>query len=175
MLDIKGPTYLRDTSGGSNYFSSGVVGGATYLQANGTSNFLAFSVNNAERMRIDSSGNVLVTNPAGLGYGTGSGGTVTQATSKATTVTLNKPTGQITMNNAALGAGLSVSFSFFSSLITATDTVIVNGVGALSNNYRIEFLYLVAGGGVIRVTNISAGSLSDALQINFAIIKGATS
>ena len=60
VLDIKGPTYLRDTSGGSNYFSSGVVGGATYLQANGTGNFIAFSVNNAERMRIDSSGNLIV-------------------------------------------------------------------------------------------------------------------
>ena len=61
-----------------------------------------------ERARIDSSGNVLVTNPAGLGYGTGSGGTVTQATSKSTTVVLNKPTGQITMNGAALASGAVV-------------------------------------------------------------------
>jgi len=54
---------------------------------------IVFYTNGAnERLRIDSSGNVLVTNPALLGYGTGAGGTVTQgATSgKLTAVTLNK-------------------------------------------------------------------------------------
>lgn len=60
VLDIKGPTYVRDTSGGGNYFSSGVVSGATYLQANGTANFLAICTNQAERMRIDIGGNVLI-------------------------------------------------------------------------------------------------------------------
>ena len=69
VLDIKGPTYLRDTSGGSNYFSSGVVGGATYLQANGTSNFIAFSVNNAERARINSSGQFLIATTGSIASG----------------------------------------------------------------------------------------------------------
>lgn len=41
----------------------------------------------------------------GIGYQAGSGGAVMQATSKGTSVTLNKPSGQITMNNAALAAG----------------------------------------------------------------------
>ena len=130
-----------------------------------------------ERMRIDSSGNVLVTSAAGLGYGTGSGGTVTQATSKSTAVTLNKPTGQITMNNAALGAGTSVIFALLNSLIAATDTVILShsATAGTANAYVTQALTCGAGSVTIRVTNITAGSLSEAAIINFSIIKGATS
>lgn len=36
-----------------------------------------------------------------LGYATGFGGTITQATGKSTGVTLNKPCGTITTHNAA--------------------------------------------------------------------------
>ena len=39
---------------------------------------------------------------AGVGYGTGAGGTATQTTSKATGVTLNKICGTITMDSASL-------------------------------------------------------------------------
>ena len=124
------------------------------------------------RMRIDSSGNVLVTTPAGLGYGTGAGGTVTQATNKSTAVTLNKPTGQITMNNAALAAGARITFGVNNSLVGSQDLIIAN---ALNNaNYRVECQYVVSGLFSIAVTNMSGGSLSEALAIQFAIIKGAT-
>ena len=121
-------------------------------------------------------GAVLVTSPAGLGYGTGSGGTVTQATSKSTAVTLNKPTGQITMNAAALAAGASVVFAVGNTTVGSSDVVVVNGFsgGVDPVNYRVEAPSVVASNFYIRVTNISAGSLSQALVINFAIIKGAT-
>jgi hypothetical protein len=128
------------------------------------------STSRSERMRIDSSGNVLVTNPAGLGYGTGSGGTVTQATSKSTAVTLNKPTGRITMDNAALGAGASVNFSLNNSVFGDADVCIVNPLS--SDNYTVTVYQSYSGVINMRVTNYSAGSLSDALQIKFAIIKG---
>ena len=126
-----------------------------------------------ERARIDSSGNVLVTNPAGLGYGTGSGGTVTQATNKSTGVTLNKPTGQITMNNAALAAGASVQFVVTNSLVAASDVVVVTPSN--NANYSALSIATLAGSFYIRVTNITAGSLSEALVLNYTVIKGATS
>lgn len=132
-----------------------------------------FYTNSTERMRIDTSGNVLVTNAAGLGYGAGAGGTVTQATSKTTAVTINKPCGQITTNNAALNANTEVSFTLNNSLISATDTVLING--AASSNYTYRAGLPTAGAVTIFIKNTSAGSLSDALTINFAIIKGATS
>ncbi|NBS24587.1 MAG: hypothetical protein EBS78_11605 [Altererythrobacter sp.] len=45
----------------------------------------------------------------GIGYGTGAGGTVTQATSKSTGVTLDKVCGEITMNNATLNRETAVA------------------------------------------------------------------
>lgn len=121
-------------------------------------------------------GNVLVTsNTGGLGYGTGAGGTVTQATSKGTAVTLNRPTGQITMNNAALAAGASVAFTCFNSLCSLNDNVVVSYVDDFGANYRTELVSVWIGYFQIRLTNVSAGSLSQAVRINFAIIKGAAS
>jgi hypothetical protein len=118
------------------------------------------------------SGNLLVTAVALVGYGTGAGGTVTQITSKATQVTLNKPTGKITTNNAALPAGTAVEFGCVNSFVSADDVVIVNS--SLNANYRIEIRNVAAGSFAIRITNLQGVSLSEAVAINFAVIKGAT-
>lgn len=132
---------------------------------------LAFEVGAAERMRIDSSGNVLVTSAAGLGYGSGAGGTVTQATSKSTAVTLNKPTGKITMNAAALAAGATVAFTVNNSIVAAVDVPVVIST---NGNYSARAYGTGSGSFVISLKNESGVSLSDAVIINFAIIKGAT-
>lgn len=129
-----------------------------------------------ERMRIDSSGNVLVTSSALLGYGGGSGGTVTQATSKSTAVTLNKPTGKITTNNAALAAGATVGFQCNNTFVTVNDTIILTfdaGLASVDANYSIR---CSAGSGAIFFTlkNESGGSRSEAIGINFSVIKGST-
>jgi hypothetical protein len=124
------------------------------------------------------SAGVQVRQPVGLGYGPGAGGTVTQSTSKSTAVTLNKPCGQITMNAASLAAGASVSFVVNCSLMAASDVPFASIYGpsvADSNAYRLEVRHSNAGAFVLRLTNTSGGSLSEALVINFAIIKGATS
>jgi hypothetical protein len=129
------------------------------------------------RLISDASGTILALAPAGLGYGTGSGGTVTQATSKSTAVTLNKPTGQITMNNAALLPTAAVAFQVNNTLISATDTIVVSIKDSVTSNtnYQASISQVVAGAFVICLQNISAGSLSEAVIINFALIKGATS
>ena len=135
---------------------------------------MTFATGGSERLRIDpTTGNVLVTSGA-LGYGIGAGGTVTQATSKSTTVTLNKPTGQITMNNAALGASDAVFFQLNNSLISGTDTVQVVTFGG-GASYLANCVSVAAGAALIRVVNNTGGSLSDVVILNFAIIKGATS
>lgn len=145
--------------------------------ASGTGAFvpLTFYTGNAERLRIDTSGNVLVTGSGGLGYGTGSGGTVTQLTSKSTAVTLNKPSGQITMNNAALAAGGSVVFTWSNSLMTASDNAIctVSGGAADRTAYRAD-IYPGNTGAQIKITNTSAGSLSEAIVLTVTLTKGAT-
>ena len=123
-----------------------------------------------------SMGNIIEKTGSGLGYGTGSGGTVTQLTSKGTAVTLNKPSGQITMHNASLVAGASVTFQFNNSVLNAvTDSLLLTINNPISGyNYRVDVAgLLTAIGAQIRVTNTSGSTLSDAITINFAVIKGA--
>ncbi len=124
-----------------------------------------------ERMRIDASGNVLVTSSAALGYGTGSGGFVIQATSKVTSVTLNKPSGAIQMNNATLAAGASANFQLINSFITTNDcvlTIVINNGNYTSTAYTnsVGFCF-------IRVTNITGSDLAENVAIQFVVIKGA--
>lgn len=141
-----------------------------------TSGVFTWKADTAERMRIDSSGNVLVTSAASLGYGTGSGGSVTQATSKGTGVTINKANGRITMNNAALGAGNTAVFLVSNSLVASTDTVILNvNDGARGDLYNAWVWYVIGGGFYVALKNIGTLSYSDAVVLNFAVIKATTS
>ncbi|TIW97186.1 MAG: hypothetical protein E5V45_17205 [Mesorhizobium sp.] len=109
-----------------------------------------------------------------MGYATGAGGTVTQATSKSTGVTLNKITGQITMNNAALAAGTIVSFVLTNSAIAATDILVLNHISAgTPGSYSLN-ARAAAGSATIDVRNNTAGSLSEAIVISYAVVKAVT-
>jgi len=149
------------------------TGSGFYLNNNDTnaSNFTAVSIGGTERMRIDSSGNVLVVNPAGLGYGTGSGGTVTQATSRTTGVTLSKPTGAITMFSAA-GSAVAATFTVTNTLVAATDTIILNQKSG--TNLYVLLVTAVAAGSFNITFYTTGGVATDAPVINFALIKGVT-
>lgn len=114
------------------------------------------------------------TNPSG--YTTGAGGTVTQITSKATGVTLNKVAGQITMNNAALAGGAVVSFTVTNSAVVAVDAITVSvASGGTANAYRASVTAVAAGSFNITVENLTGGSLSEAPVVNFLVWKGASS
>jgi hypothetical protein len=105
------------------------------------------------------------------GYITGEGGTVAQSTSKSTAVTLNKRCGQITMNGAALAAATTVSFTLTNSTIAATDLLVLNHVsGGTAGSYLLN-AQAAAGSASINVRNITAGSLSEAIVIGFAVVK----
>lgn len=125
---------------------------------------------------VDGSGAVRSSSPtSGIGYGTGAGGTVAQATNKSTGVTLNTVTGAITMNGAALAAGTIVSFVLTDSAIAATDVLALNHVsGGTPGAYTLN-AQAGAGAATINVRNNTAGSLSEAIVIEFAVIKGVTS
>jgi hypothetical protein len=128
-------------------------------------------------LRVGTDGSVASLSPtAGLGYGIGAGGVVTQLTSKSTGVTLNKVTGQITMNNAALAAATAVTFTLTNSAIGANDTVTVNYAGGgTALAYQAIATEVAAGSVGIRVTNLTAGSLSEAVKLNFNIHRGSAS
>lgn len=142
------------------------------LQAQG-GDILTFQTNGVgtDVLTLDTSNNVLVTGAGGLGYGTGSGGTVTQATSRTTGVTLNKPTGAITMFSAA-GSTTAATFTVTNSLVAATDTIVLSQKSG-TNLYDL-MVTAVASGSFNITFRTTGGTATDAPVINFAVIKGAT-
>jgi hypothetical protein len=124
---------------------------------------------------VASTGAITSSGTGGVGYATGAGAAVTQLTSKSTAPpAINKPTGQITMNNAALAAAGVVSFTVSNSTVAATDTINLNlaSGNATSGTYRYWIDKVSAGSFIVTVENRSAGSLSEALVFNFAVLKG---
>lgn len=131
---------------------------------------------NIERFRVDANGNVLVTGSGGIGYGTGSGGTVTQLTSKSTGVTINKTNGQIITANSALASVTEVAFTVTNSTVAATDNIILTKVsGGTSIKYQVFVGAVSAGSFEAVIRNISGSSGSDVITMNFAVIKSVTS
>jgi nitrogen fixation/metabolism regulation signal transduction histidine kinase len=115
---------------------------------------------------------VLSSASAGIGYATGAGGTVTQATSKTTGVTLNTITGAITMNAASLGSSVEATFTVTNSTVTATDAIIVNHAsGGTAGAYLVGVASVGAGSFQIVVGNVTAGSLAEAIVLRFVVIK----
>jgi hypothetical protein len=112
------------------------------------------------------------TNRAGPDFVIGLGGSVTQATNKATGVTLNRRCGQILMNNAALAAGATVSFVFTNSFLTALSTFVIRNSGSVgtAGAYRVQERANGVGSVQIDITNITGGSLSEAIVLNFAVM-----
>jgi hypothetical protein len=105
-----------------------------------------------------------------LGYTAAAQGTVTQATSKSTAVTLNKSAGQITMNGASLAATTNVTFTLNNSLISANDVIVLNVNGGTTAAYNVYTSVIGAGSASITLRNITAGPLSEAVVLNFALI-----
>jgi predicted ThiF/HesA family dinucleotide-utilizing enzyme len=107
-----------------------------------------------------------------IGYSAVAQGTVTQATSKSTAVTLDKSAGRITMNNASLATATNATFVLNNNTISANDAVIltISGGQATPGSYNVFANALSAGQVSITLRNISGGPLSEAVVINFAII-----
>jgi hypothetical protein len=144
---------VAGSSGQFVYNNAGVLGGTTGLTWDAT---------NGTRF----------TNP--FGYGSGAGGTVTQATNKSTGVTLNSRCGQITLNAAALAADTTVSFVLTNSSVAAGDVLILNHISGGTTGSYVLNAKSAAGSATIDVRNITAGSLSEAVVIAFVLIKATT-
>lgn len=109
-----------------------------------------------------------------VGYDAGTGGAITQETSKATGVTLNKKTGQITTHAAALAAAAEVSFTVTNDQVAATDVIaICHASGGTAGAYGVVISAVADGSFGVTITNLSGGSLSQALVLNFVVIEGA--
>lgn len=105
---------------------------------------------------------------SGLGYATGAGGTVTQATSRTTGVTINKAAGGITLVSAA-GSATPASFTVTNSAVAATDVVIVS---QKSGTDLYDVKVTAVGAGSFQITfNTTGGTTTEQPVFNFAVIK----
>ena len=166
-LTAVAPTLMVDLRKADKTFTDVSASGLA-VTTNGTIIF------NEGRLTEFTGTNLLAT--ATLGYTTGSGGTITQATNKTTAVTLNKINGEIVMNGAALADDATAAFTLTNSTIAATDVVIVNvaSVGT-AGAYQVTVGAVAAGSCSISVLNVSGGALSEAIKLNFAVIKAVAS
>jgi len=122
---------------------------------------------------VAGTGGIGLTDGGTLGYNTGAGGTVSQGGNKSTGVTLNKPAGEITMQNTNLAADTTVQFTLTNSTIGARDVMILNIVGGVATGaaYNLDAT-CSAGSAVISVRNITGGTLGEAIVLRYAVIKG---
>jgi hypothetical protein len=113
-----------------------------------------------------------------FGYATGSGATVTQATNRATGVTINSVAGQITTNSASLAAEASAVFTVTNNKVAATDVVVVSiASGTVALNTDVIVTAVAAGSFNLTVVNgnAAAGTAeTGAIVINFVVLKGAS-
>jgi hypothetical protein len=138
----------------------------------GTGNLLplSFYTNNAAQVTLDTRGNLVVVGSGLLGYGIGSGGNIVQATSKTTAVTLNKSAGRITTANTSMGTGASIFFTLNNTQISANDVVVLNASGR-NGAYLVTTQSVHTGNANVRIVNVTAGTLAETVDINFAVIK----
>ena len=110
-----------------------------------------------------------------IGYPAGLGGAVTQETSKATGVTINTVTGATTTDDAELAGAAEVSFEVTNSFVAATDVpVVAVKSGASTGTYVASVSAVAAGSFTITLSNLGS-TASEALVLNFAVIKAAAS
>tara|TARA_R110002012_G_scaffold321839_1_gene551775 strand:- start:125 stop:1012 length:888 start_codon:yes stop_codon:yes gene_type:complete len=107
------------------------------------------STNSNGSITLDPNGTGEIIAKAKVGYSSGDGGTVTQASSRTTGVTLNKLSGQITLVSAQITAHEANEFVLTNSFIAATDVVIVNLSGSSASDKKFY---------TVNITNVSAGA-----------------
>lgn len=127
--------------------------------------------------KLEVNGNIkasgIVSSVQGVGYLAGAGGSVTQLTSRSTTVVLNKICGNITMFSSAQLSDAIITFTLTNSFISATDFVNVQHISA-TNGGAWSFSVVASNGScTITIRNISGASITEATPLRFSIIKGA--
>jgi hypothetical protein len=155
--------------------SEGYAPGCRFIKTNGTgvANVEYVNVGTKASSSFVTSG-IQSTSPSiGIGYATGAGGAVSQATDRTTGVTLNAVSGQITTQATSLTAQTSVSFTVTNSAVAIGDVIALSIQSGPTGTKTIATVTTVAAGSFkINLFNTDA-SVADigAAIINFAVIK----
>lgn len=166
------PNSMTRFQGGSVALDFGVYqSGAYWLQAR-----IAGDYSSNQWMFLNPNGGAVLVGNGGFGYGPGAGGTVTQGTSKTTTIAINKVVGVITMHNQSLAPNAVAVFLVYNSMVGPYDVVnltLTNSGGTVDSSfYNVWAVANAVGSFYICLKNISSSALAHAVQINFSIMKG---
>lgn len=118
---------------------------------------------------------IQTTSSSGIGYATGAGAAVTQATNRTTGVTINAICGKITTDATSLAAEAAAEFTVTNSTVAIGDVVVVAiQSGTNGGNTEVFVSTVAAGSFKIKVANNNAAAgtaETGAIIINFAVIK----
>ena len=117
---------------------------------------------------LTATGTIVSTGTAGVGYATGAGGSVTQITSRTTSVTLNKTTGAITLFSAA-GTTTAATFTVNNTTVAATDVIILNQKSG-TDLYNLMVTAVTANSFNITFRT-TGGTTTETPVFSFAVIK----
>lgn len=108
-----------------------------------------------------------------VGYGTGSGGAVTQITSRSTGVTLDKPSGAITTATTSLAAGASATFIVTNSKVAVGDVILLSIRSGQTNKESAVAVTRVAAGAFDITLHNQHASVAEigAIIINYVVVK----
>ena len=174
------PNYLFN---GNSYMGFGTANGNANISVDGTSNVVVVSTAgqyvtgllSVTGNIVTPTGNIIINGGTGkIGYANGAGGTVAQSGNKSGGVTLNKQSGEITMQNTNLAADTTVNFLLTNSTIAATDLLVINQTSTANSGGYVFNAICGAGNANIAVRNIMAATAGDAIVLRFAVVKGAT-
>lgn len=197
---ITTPGYYGDITGG-NLFSAYTMNAsvsmnapnvnanvltANHITGSPSVNFVANIVSGYNISVVDSynSGNAVVignvnatgniTSLNSIGYANGAGGQVTQTTSRTNAVTLNKPTGQITLVSGSLAANTQSQFTLNNSYILDTDMLFVQHVSGGTLGLYSLTATTANGSAVISMRNNSAAASGTQTPVlRFMILRSA--
>lgn len=149
------------------YLTPGNTGSGVTFGADGTDTNIDLVLAPKGTGRVTSIKGIVSTG-GGVGYATGAGGAITQATSRTTAVTLNKASGAVTLVSAA-GSATFASFTVNNSVVEATDTIIVSQKSG-ADLYEIHVTAVAAGS--FRISfRTTGGTTTEQPVFNFAVIK----
>ena len=157
---------------GSGYSLANITGTANQVSVTNSAGGITLSLpQNINSGATPSFAGMTVTGNSLLGYGTGSGGAVTQTTSRTTGVTINKTNGAITLVSAS-GTTAWQSFTVTNSTVSASDTVIVSQKSG-ADLYMI-YVTKVSAGSFQLTFATTGGTTTEQPVFNFAVIKAVT-
>jgi len=107
---------------------------------------------------------------SGLGFPSGSGGAVTQITSRTTGVTVNALSGTITLVSAA-GSATPATFTVTNSSVAVGDVIVLNQASG-TDHYHTKVTSVTAGHFDIDF-NTTGGTTTEQPVFNFIVLKGA--